>query len=147
MSRHLWHLTLLTGHVRERSPLAEVAPTLIARLRPIVDAGGGPLWDTGWGVLVVERSADGAVYDLSSEGVEIARCWLALAPDAEARFWSDASASPTLPGVKLRKPGMLPWLAAGLLPDGMALLRNLPERMLELGDLERCVAWVLAATG
>ena len=42
----------------------------------------------------------------------------------------------------LTKPTMLPWLA-GLLPDGMALLANDRELMLELGDFERCVAWAL----
>jgi hypothetical protein len=36
--------------------------------------------------------------------------------------------------------GQPPWLAAGLLPDGMALLTDNPEAMLELGDFERCVS-------
>jgi len=48
-----------------------------------------------------------------------------------------------LPDVRLTKPAVPPWLAAGLLPDGMALLGNQSDLMLELGDFERCVAWAL----
>jgi hypothetical protein len=45
--------------------------------------------------------------------------------------------------VRLTKPASLPWLAVGLLPDGMALLGGRRELMIELGDFERCVAWAL----
>lgn len=142
----LWHLTILTGHARRQSPRAEVDDRVLARLRPILDTSGGALWDSGWGVLVIERSADCAVYDLSAEGIEVARCWLARAAGEEDRLWREAAAMPSLPGVVPRKPARRPWLAAGLLPDGMLLLRSRPQWMLELGDLERCVAWALIET-
>jgi hypothetical protein len=45
--------------------------------------------------------------------------------------------------VRLTKPALLPWLAVGLLPDGMVLLGNQSDLMLELGDFERYVAWAL----
>jgi hypothetical protein len=32
----------------------------------------GAMGNAGWGVLIVERSADGAVFDLSYQGVEVA---------------------------------------------------------------------------
>jgi hypothetical protein len=41
------------------------------------------------------------------------------------------------------KAGAPPWLVVGLLPDGMVLLGNQPDLMLELGYFERCVAWAL----
>jgi hypothetical protein len=68
----------------------------------------------------------------------VARCFLAITAASEQRLWGEASAYPTLPGVQLTKPGAPPWLA-----DGMVLLRNQPDLMLELGDFERCVAWAL----
>jgi hypothetical protein len=95
------------------------------------------------GGLIVERSPDGAIFDLSHRGVEIARCFLAITPASEQRLWGEASAYPTLPGVQLTKPVAPPWLAVGLLPDGMVLLEAQPDLMLELGDFERCVAWAL----
>lgn len=94
-------------------------------------------------MLIIERSAAGAVYDLSCEGVEAARCWLAITRAAADRLWAKTAASPTLPGVRLRQPARRPWLASGLLPNGMLLLRSQPQRMIELGDLERRIAWAL----
>ena len=136
------HLTILTGHSR-MSPRGEVPDHVISGLRVIIAQGGGAVGNTGWGVLIVKRSADGAVFDLSHQGVEVARCFLAITAVSEQRLWEQASACRTLPGVGLVKPASLPWLAAGLLPDGMALLAKDPELMLELGDFERCVAWAL----
>jgi hypothetical protein len=83
------------------------------------------------------------IFDLSHRGVEVARCFLAITPASERRLWGEASAYPILPGVQFDPPALLPWLAAGLLPDGMVLLTDNPEVMLELGDFERCVAWAL----
>jgi hypothetical protein len=138
----LLHLTVLTGHTR-MSPRSEVADHVVSGLQVIIARGGGAIGNTGWGLLIVERTPDGAIFDLSHRGVEIARCFLAITPASERRLWGDASAYPTLPGVRLTKPGAPPWLAAGLLPDGMALVETQPEVMLELGDFERYVAWAL----
>ena len=137
----LWHVTVLTGHTRQR-PRHEVAEHVIEGLRLILSAGGGALGNTGWSVLVINRSKDDAVFNLSHRGVEVARCWLALTKNAEKRLWQEASRFPTLPGRAPRPPVSTPWLAAGLLPDGL-LLQGDPQLMLELGDLECCVAWAL----
>ena len=80
---------------------------------------------------------------VASRGRGCARCFLAITPALEQRLWEQASAYPTLPSAQLTKPAALPWLAVGLLLDGMALLGNQPDLMLELGDFERCVAWAL----
>ena len=123
-------------------PRNEVADHVISSLQVIIAEGGGVLGNTGWAVLMVERSGDGAVYDLSHRGVEVARCYLAItAADAE-RLWGQAVGS-TLPGVRPAKPTSLPWLAAGLLPAGMVLLGDFPKLMVELDDLERCLAWAV----
>ena len=67
------------------------------------------------------------------------RCFLAITAADEERLWGQAVGFPTLPGVRPAKPTDAPWLAAGLLPDGMVLLGDFPELMVELDDLERCV--------
>ena len=120
-----------------------VADHVVSGLQVIIAEGGGAVGNTGWAVLIVERTPDGAIFDLSHRGVEVARCFLAITPASEQRLWGEASAYPTLPGVRLTKPGAPPWLAVGLLPDGMVLLGNQPDLMLELGDFERGVAWAL----
>jgi hypothetical protein len=128
----LWHLTILTGHMR-LSPRSEVADHVVSGLQVIIAGGGGAVGNTGWAMLFVERTPNGAIFDLSLRGVEVARCFLAITPASEQRLWGEASAYPALPGVRLTKPGALPWLAVGLLPDGMVLLGNQPDLMLELG--------------
>jgi hypothetical protein len=138
----LLHLTVLTGHAR-MSPRSEVADHVISGLQVIIAKGGGALGNTGWGGLIVERSPDGAIFDLSHRGVGVARCFLAITPASEQRLWEQARAYPSLPGVRLTKPAVPPWLVVGLLPDGMALTANDPELMFELGDFERWVAWAL----
>ena len=97
---------------------------------------------TVFGALLQYPATDGAIYDLSHRGVEVARCFLAIAPASEQRLWEQACAYPALPEVRFTKPAAPPWLAVGLLPDGMTLIDD-PDRMLELGDFERCVAWAL----
>jgi hypothetical protein len=37
----------------------------------------------------------------------------------------------------------VPWLAVTILPDGLSLYTSDPEKLMEAGDLERCVAWTL----
>ena len=59
----LWHLTILTGHTRI-SPRSEVADH-VSGLQTIIAEGGGAAGNTGWAVLTVERSPDGAIFDLS----------------------------------------------------------------------------------
>jgi len=134
----LAHLTLTTGHAR-RSPRSEVAPEIITKLRPIVAKGGGALWNTGFGVVVVERGQGSWIYDLSHEGVEAIRCYLVAEPDASDRMWQRASANHP----NAVRPPTVPWLAVEILPDGVLYLASRMDIVQVMGDLERCVAWAL----
>lgn len=139
--RAIEHITLATGHSRA-SPRSEVRNDIVGMIRPVVQAGGGPLWDTGFGVLMVETRHGGWVYDLSHGGVEAVRCYLAKSQTAAEALWSRALAEAEMP-VKAERPTTRPWLAASLLPEGLMLLQKTPDLMLEFGDLERCVAWTI----
>jgi len=55
-------------------------------------------------------------------------------------MWAAASASGIDAGARLHRPSMIPWLAVAL--THQALLAP-HDAMMELGDLERCVAWAL----
>jgi len=85
----LWHLTIRTGHMR-LSPRSEVADHVVSGLQVIIARGGGAVGNTGWAVLIIERSPDGAIFDLSHRGVEVARCFLAITSALERRLWGEA---------------------------------------------------------
>jgi hypothetical protein len=133
----LLHLTVLTGHARMRMR-SEVADHAVSGLEAIIAKGGGAVGNTGWALLILERSPDGAIFNLSHRGVEVARCFLAVTPASEQCLWGEASAYPTLPngGLPSRRcgPGS-PW---GSWPMALMLLGNQPGLISELG--ERCVA-------
>jgi hypothetical protein len=134
------HLTMLTGHVRS-SPRSEVDQRTIDFIRGSLTDGSGALGATGWAVLRIDAPPGGFCFDLSMTGNEVARCWLATTAAAADAMWLAAQEMPRLPGVNPGQPS-LPWLAVGLLPDGMKALRSaIPIG--QLGDLERCVAWAL----
>ena len=88
----LLHVTVLTGHVRT-SPRSEVADHVISGLQTIIAKGGGVVGNTGWEVLIVERSPDGAIFDLSHRGIEVARCFLAVTSTSERRRGSKPAAT------------------------------------------------------
>ena len=85
----LSHLTILTGHTRTSSR-SEVADHVVSGLQVIIAEGGGSVGNTGWALLIVERSPDGAIFDLSHRGVEVARCFLAITSALERRLWGEA---------------------------------------------------------
>jgi len=60
-----------------------VADHVVSGLQVIIAEGGGAVGNTGWAVLIVERTPDGAIFDLSHRGVEVARCFLAITPASE----------------------------------------------------------------
>jgi len=64
------------------------------------------------GVLIIERSVDAVIFDVSHQAVELARCFLAITAIAEEQLWRQASAYPVLSGVRLTKAG-IPALAGG----------------------------------
>ena len=68
--------------------------------------------NAGWGVLIVERSADGAVFDLSHQGVEVAPVLSGYHWANEQRLWELASTYPTFPSVQPtnNKPATLRWV-------------------------------------
>lgn len=137
--KSLHHLTLMTGNCRV-SPRAEVDRQTIAFIRGHLKNGSGSLGHTGWAVLRLDAPSGGHCFDLSYQGVEVARCWLAATKVAATVMWPDAASHSTR--VANEQPPW-PWLAIDLLPDGMIALANNPQLLLELGDLERCVAWAL----
>jgi len=135
---HLNHLTIATGHVR-KSPRTEVEPNVIAMIRSAISDGSGALWNTGWAVFRRDAPDGGYSFDLSSRGNEVARCWIATTQYAADIMWKEAETFPRPSKMPVRP--ALPWLAVGLLPDGLGALSRNPGLIVELGDLERCVAW------
>jgi len=88
----LSHLTVLTGHTR-MSPRSEVADHVVSGLQVIIARGGGAAGNTGWAVLIVERSPDGAIFDLSHRGVEV----VLGVSSPSLRHWSSVCGSKLVP--------------------------------------------------
>jgi hypothetical protein len=157
MSDVLAHLTLNTGHVRQ-SRRSEVAYSVIAALRPLIAAGGGPAPGmAGWYVdLMFPLALDGA-HKPGAAFFQIARqpgmskapavmCIAAWSPELSVDAWRDTVAGYNmmrdaidgLPAPEFAPP--TPWLAAWLTP--FTVDAN-PEMLMAIDDLERCVAWGL----
>lgn len=144
MSRHLWHVTLTTGHGRE-SPRSEVLERTVTMLAPVVEralAGervadplppGYTLTGTDYGPcaqFVVEAESEDGPEPILTLGVAThSRCgagmWRAL-HEGRAELATDPEHSPGLP-----------WLADRIEP-GMALH---PDAASWTGDLSRSLAW------
>ena len=72
-----------------------------------------------------------------------ARCWLCLNAHVSKSMWAAALTGRLDPEVHVSQPKSTPWLAAALLPAAISLGLIDPGVLMELGDLERCVAWAL----
>ena len=132
------HITITTGASR-RSPRSEVEDRVVDLVRAGI-AAGGALWDSGWTVTLQPTPEGGHVYDLSYRGRDIVRCWLCTDRERSDAIWDAATAGPIIPGTRLHRPASTPWLAAALRPDAMAAGTAV---LMEVGDLERIVAWTL----
>lgn len=136
------HLTLNTGHAR-RSPRSEVADDVVARLRPLVAAGGGPIPGPtpGYTVRITHEGQD-AIFTVSHEETPVLTAGVAT-----ANPWKVWEALLTMAPITVmttaRKVGMPaepPWLAV--------VLHDLsrPADLHWLADFERCLAWTLMET-
>ncbi|WP_458789296.1 hypothetical protein [Adonisia turfae] len=143
------HVTLTTGHLRQ-SPRREVADSIVAELRPLIDAivAGKTVPIPGLeGYSISGRSSgeDGAGRCLSvivwAERPEVEPiCTIGIAAHSRcgARLWRSLHEVATLPAATDpgRQPAA-PWVAAAL---QAGLDRHL-EAASWLGDFERCLAW------
>lgn len=137
--KHIEHITITTGASR-LSARREVNADTIAFIRTALAEKDGRLDDSGWVVTIIPTPEGGHVYDLIYHGALLARCWLCVSDDVSDAMWGAASAQGILPGTRLHRPVTTPWLAVTLLPAAIAVE---PGILLQLGDLERCVAWAL----
>ena len=163
MSQALHHLTLNTGHTatHHRSDIGQPAVDL---LHPVLDAEGGPVPGmAGWHLgCFFPRDAEGrrldgsAFFQIADEpglskvpAVMCIACWREhAAEDAwkQVRQTYGALREPLVAIGMWRaapmRPPPLPWLAVWLLPS---IVFVGVQDMLAFGDLERCVAFALAA--
>jgi hypothetical protein len=128
----LSHVTLDTGHWRE-SPREEVSDEIVDALRKIVRAGEGEIAGLSMEIRVRKGFASFSIGPAG--GPTVVGCFLVWDRDISLSRWpilSDPLQSPFPP-----EP---PWLGVEL----RAVARKLdPERLLALGDAERCIAWAI----
>lgn len=155
VSGTLHHLTSTTGHLT-RTSRSKVADDVIELLRPIVEAEGGqvpftPEWHLDvWRLLEDGEPKPGAAVFQVARGpassdagkrpyVMAVACWreeLSAEAWQQAHQIADMAPPNNLPG----EVPPVPWLAVTMMPAIMLLPR---ERVLQIGDLERCVFWTL----
>lgn len=141
MTPALEHITITTGASR-MSPRAEVDAGVIDLVRADM-AAGRPLMGTEWRYHALPTPAGGRVYDLTHGDAPIVRCWLCLDARVSDDMWAAASAAPLDQRVRLTRPRGAPWLAAALRPECLQAVMRRPSILVEAGDLERVVAWIL----
>jgi hypothetical protein len=137
---HIHHLTLTTGHTRF-SPRSEVAQWAIDFIKPVVIVGGGELGDTGWRIRMVRGTQPGgAAFECHHGSTWFVSCYMAWTKAGSVEMWNAAKSFP-LVVPHIRRPPSLPWLAAGIMPEAIDTTRI--DLMMEVGDLERVVAWTV----
>jgi hypothetical protein len=141
MPKAIEHITITTGASR-MSPRAEVNTGVMDIVRADM-AAGRPLMGTEWRYHPLPTPAGGSAYDLTHDGTPIARCWLCIDPAVSDDMWEAASAAPLDERVRLTRPRAAPWLAAALRPEAVPAVMKAPAILVEAGDLERVVAWIL----
>lgn len=152
----LAHITSTTGDIR-MSPRAEVSTEVIAFLRPLIERGGGQIPHIpAWHLDFWPRTAGGAsVFQIaprraSEPGgtnpyIMAVACWRAdVSDDAWHQAHELARLVPGVPVLLAETPPAVPWLVVTLFPGALALR---PDRLPQLADLERCVAWALIEEG
>lgn len=141
MTEALEHITITSGASR-RSPRTEVSNEIVGALRADI-AARRRLIGSPWAVSLHQTPEGGHVFDLTYNGMAAARCWLCLHSHISNSMWTSALTGRLDPEVLIRQPKSTPWLAAALLPAAISLGLISPVVLMELGDLERCVAWAL----
>ena len=136
----LAYLTMNTGNL-VHSPRDQVLPATIEWLAPLVRAGRGE--PAGIPFEVTRRGEGTALFTIGKPAAVVCgACW---AEDRAPAAWGAMLAVMDIQGVPMapaeRPP--VPWLAVAFLP---AIGTLLPETLVKLGDMERCLAWCLIET-
>lgn len=132
-------ITITTG-ATAMSSRSEVSDNVVAIIRAAI-AGDGNLF-AGWSVLFDVKSApfEGcAMFAMAHQQMPLSRCCVCWEAAASERAWETIEQTAP-PEVVLHRPRGVPWLAVDLLPSVLDVPK---ERLLELADAERCVAWAL----
>jgi len=154
----LTHITIATGHsaVTARS---DVAGEVLMRLQPVIDAESGSIPLAGVYLdfvrpldPVTHKPRGGAAAWSILGGLKppaplLAQCVVCWDEDVAAECWEMVlhmqRATGMEPSPRAKRPETLPWLAVVIAP-GMASASH--ETVSMLGDMERCLAWVLIET-
>jgi hypothetical protein len=143
-------VTLTTGHamVSERDDVSDdVIKQLIERINRDRSLS------SGWSVELHERRQDASEvfkWTMRQQGYAISYCVLCWDATLSAKAWAAMYADvANEPGVKTLPPSPAPWLAVTILGQGTIALAKqigvdqMAQKLLELADAERCVAWAL----
>lgn len=142
----LAHLTFTTGHLR-MSPRSEVCrstvETLVADIAARRSLGG-----TEWTALIDRLDAGCWSYRIRYAGITVAHAVLCLDASKLDRCWQETSKWMTM-GASIPDMPHSPYLVCAISePGSVAMVRLFPSEctdiMMQLGDLERCIAWALA---
>ena len=140
-------LTLNSGHTMIVPPGA-VDPSTIALLRPLIQAGGGPVPKFAKWTFKVTNTIGGSLITISFAGADVVLCAVAWEQPGADEVWQSIVkvhnkiwGSLNVAGLKPEpaRPKTLPWLAITLLPD----LIKQPQAGMWLADFEKCVAWTI----
>jgi hypothetical protein len=138
------HITITTGASRI-SHRSETSPQVIAHIQDVIRRAVTPLAmiDNDWTIRPVRGTPEGThVWDLLWRGERIVACWLCTSRAISDQLWDVASRSGAMPGARLHRPMMVPWLAATLCHRPEIMTEPEFTRALgEVGDIERCIAW------
>jgi hypothetical protein len=133
-------ITITTG-ATAMSSRSEVSDNVVAIIRAAI-AGDGNLF-AGWSVSFDDWLSEGApgcaMFVMQHQQMPLSRCCVCWEAAASERAWETIEQSAP-PEVVLHRPRGVPWLAVDLLPSVLDVPK---ERLLELADAERCVAWAL----
>lgn len=142
------HLTLNTGHWR-RSPRNEVSQETIAALQPMLQVGTHPIPifdDMEVDVTISSDRAEFTVFAKHAPYIPVICAGLAWTESAQKivsrklQQLNAASGITIIPAEPTRPaPDEVPWLGIVLF-KGITLIG---ERIGELGDFERCLAWTI----
>jgi hypothetical protein len=133
-------VTLTTGGTT-MDRRSDIADHVITKIQAGIQAGG-ELW-AGWSVRLGPSHPTSHVYQMLLNGQVLSACFLCIDKSASDMMW-EAAEQLAPQEVVLARPRGVPWLAIALLPKAIELMQNgQAQRLLELADAERSVAWAL----
>jgi hypothetical protein len=135
MSAAMEFITLTTG-ATYMSGRDEVTDGVIEQIGHAL-AADGTLW-AGWSVKC-EQAPGGAAFIMLMHDVAVAQCMLCWDQTVSDETW-EVVQNHVPDRVVAHRPRGVPWLAVSILP---AAVLQYPDKLMELADAERCVAWTL----